>query len=37
LQQNQESDTIVTFAIDQETGKLAGTGDVIRTGSPVCI
>ena len=34
---NEESDTIVTYAIDRETGKLALTGDVVQTGSPVCI
>lgn len=34
---NEDSDTIVTYAIDQETGKLTATGDVVKTGSPVCI
>jgi 6-phosphogluconolactonase len=34
---NENSDTIVTFRIDQATGKLAPTGQVVKTGSPVCI
>lgn len=34
---NQDSDTIVTFQIDEDSGKLTSTGQVIPTGSPVCI
>ncbi len=34
---NQGSDTIVAFRVDQATGALTPTGDVVRTGSPVCI
>lgn len=34
---NQGSDTIVTFRVNQTTGALAPTGDVVHTGSPVCI
>jgi 6-phosphogluconolactonase len=34
---NEDSDTIATYAIDAETGKLSATGDVVKTGSPVCI
>lgn len=34
---NEDSDAIVTYAIDRETGKLVATGDVVETGSPVCI
>jgi 6-phosphogluconolactonase (cycloisomerase 2 family) len=34
---NQNSDTIVTFRLDQSTGKLTPTGQVVKTGSPVCI
>ena len=34
---NEDSDTIVTYAIHRETGKLSATGDVVTTGSPVCI
>jgi 6-phosphogluconolactonase len=34
---NQSSDTIVTFRVDRASGTLAPTGQVIRTGSPVCI
>jgi 6-phosphogluconolactonase len=34
---NENSDTIVTFRIDQATGKLAPTGQVVKTGNPVCI
>lgn len=34
---NEDSDAIVTFALDRATGELAETGDVVTTGSPVCI
>jgi len=34
---NQDSDTIVTFRVDQPTGKLLATGQVIKTGSPSTI
>lgn len=34
---NEDSDTIVTFRVDSETGRLSPTGDVVATGSPVCI
>ncbi len=34
---NQGSDTIVTFRVDRDTGTLTPTGQVIETGSPVCI
>jgi 6-phosphogluconolactonase (cycloisomerase 2 family) len=34
---NQRSDTIVAFRVDQPTGALSPTGQVIQTGSPVCI
>ncbi len=34
---NEDSDTIVTFQIDASSGRLAQSGQVIRTGSPVCI
>lgn len=34
---NQDSDTVVAFRVDQSTGMLAPTGQVIQTGSPVCI
>ena len=34
---NEDSDTIVTYAIDHEAGKLSATGDFVKTGSPVCI
>ena len=34
---NQGSDTIVTFRVDRETGTLTPTGQVLTTGSPVCI
>jgi 6-phosphogluconolactonase len=34
---NEESDTIVAFSVDAATGTLTPTGDVVRTGSPVCI
>jgi 6-phosphogluconolactonase len=37
LAANQDTDTIVTFSINQSTGALTPTGDVISTGSPVCI
>jgi len=34
---NQDSDTIVAFRVDAQTGKLAATGQVIKTGSPSSI
>jgi 6-phosphogluconolactonase (cycloisomerase 2 family) len=34
---NLESDNIVTFQVDQSSGKLATTGQVMQTGSPSCI
>lgn len=34
---NEDSDTIVQFSIDSKTGILTATGEVVRTGSPVCI
>ena len=34
---NEDSDEIVAFNADAATGKLSPTGEVIRTGSPVCI
>lgn len=34
---NEDSDTIVTFHVDPHSGRLKPTGQVIETGSPVCI
>ncbi len=34
---NEDSDVIVSFSVDRLTGRLTPTGDVVRTGSPVCI
>lgn len=34
---NQNTDTIVTFAIDQETGVLSETGYIMETPTPVCL
>ena len=34
---NQNSDNITIFAVDHATGHLSPTGQVIQTGSPVCI
>ncbi len=34
---NQDSNTIVAFRVDQTTGTLSPTGDIVQTGSPVCI
>jgi 6-phosphogluconolactonase (cycloisomerase 2 family) len=34
---NESSDTIVPFRVDGATGKLSPAGEVINTGSPVCI
>jgi 6-phosphogluconolactonase (cycloisomerase 2 family) len=34
---NQDSDTVITFRVDQATGKLTPTGQVVQTGSPVTI
>jgi 6-phosphogluconolactonase len=31
---NQDSDTIVIFRVDQKTGKLTPTGQVVKVGSP---
>jgi len=35
--ENQKSDTIVQFRVDEASGRLTPTGQVIQTGSPVCI
>jgi 6-phosphogluconolactonase len=37
LAENQDSDNIVIFQIDQKTGKLTPTGDKVEVGAPVCI
>jgi 6-phosphogluconolactonase (cycloisomerase 2 family) len=34
---NENSHTIVEFRINQKTGKLTPTGQIIETGSPTCI
>lgn len=34
---NEDSDSIVPFSTDAESGALAPTGNVVHTGSPVCI
>lgn len=34
---NEDSDSIVTFKINKADGKLERSGDVVNTGSPVCI
>lgn len=34
---NERSDTIVVFRVDKISGKLKPTGDIVHTGSPVCI
>jgi hypothetical protein len=34
---NEESDTIVSFDVDQVSGALGANGQVIKTGSPVCM
>jgi 6-phosphogluconolactonase (cycloisomerase 2 family) len=34
---NERSNTIVAFRVDTLSGKLTPTGDLVRTGSPVCI
>ena len=34
---NQDSDTIVVFDLDQETGLLSATGEVIEAPTPVCL
>lgn len=34
---NEDSDTIVAFRADKATGRIAATGEVVKTGSPVCI
>jgi 6-phosphogluconolactonase len=35
--ENQQSDTIVVFRIDQTTGKLTATGKILEVGRPVCV
>ena len=37
LAQNSKSDNIVIFRIDQKTGRLTATGQVLEVGSPVCV
>lgn len=34
---NEDSDSIVTFSVDPHSGRLRPTGQMIHTGSPVCI
>ena len=34
---NQDSDTLVIFMVDQATGILTPTGQIIQSGSPVCL
>ena len=34
---NQQTDTVVTFAIDAETGALNATGDIAEVPTPVCL
>ena len=34
---NLDSDSIVVFRVDQTTGKLTPTGQIVETGSPSCI
>lgn len=34
---NEESDTIVSFDVEQNSGALTSSGQVIKTGSPVCM
>ncbi len=34
---NEDSDTIVEFTFDSKTGQLSPTGNIVATGSPVCI
>jgi len=36
LAENQDSDSVVTFAVDERTGKLADTGRSESIGAPVC-
>ena len=35
--QNEDSDTIIEFTFDENTGWLVPTMNIIETGSPVCI
>ncbi len=37
LAENQNTDTIVVFSIDQQTGALNPTGNTVSVGRPVCI
>jgi len=37
LAENQDSDNIVVFRIDAQTGRLTPAGQEIKVGSPVCV
>ena len=37
LAENQDSSNIVTFRIDQQSGRLEPTGQVTEVGTPVCL
>ena len=34
---NQDTDNVVMFRIDQKTGKLTPTGNVVEAGTPICV
>ena len=34
---NQDSDSVVTFRIDQQTGRLSAVGEPLAIGSPLCV
>ena len=36
LAENQDSNSIVVFALDAKTGRLSPTGQTVEVGSPVC-
>ena len=37
IAENQRSNNVVVFSIDQDTGKLTPTGQSLNLGSPVCL
>lgn len=36
LAENQDSDNVVVFKVDEETGRLRSSGQVVAIGKPVC-
>ena len=34
---NQDTNNVIMFRIDQKTGKLTPTGNVVEAGTPICV